>query len=280
MADSEAWDSPPLAAGPAIRSPGPIGGQYQPPPPPKSPFPYKSVAIGVGIGGAILLGGYGVYVLLNNLSGGGGNPGAGLTACEQNWQTAYNGWVQQQQAYQKANVAAGLPPTLTSAQLAALQPYVDQMNSAETCIQQEANYSISQWSLTLTEIALGVAAIAGLTYYMKARLQAKGGSEQFNSGAEARATTRGALAQEQLDSSTISSSEAAGLNQQASQVGLQEAADESAALGDTAAADSAAAQAAGDLTLVDEIEVFSDTVIVEVTAAVTAAIDYFAALFG
>ena len=276
------------ASGPGLSYTGPRspGFSYPPSPmppapapsyqPPKQPLPWGKIAIGVGVAGAVVLVGYGVYAALNGLFGGGA--GAGLTACESNWTTAYEGWSKQQQAYQQANVAAGLPATLTSAQLAALQPYVNQMNSAETCVQTEANYNVTTWAEVITVAAIGVAAIIGVTSYFKARLAAKGGAQRLTSGSEARATMRGSLAQDQLENGEITPGDAASLNSQAASEGAAEASTEQAVTGAQASADTAAAESAGEGQLYADIESFTTNVIDTVVIEVEDVYDYFAAL--
>lgn len=239
-----------------------------PPKPPKNYSWVKPVALWGSVAVAVGLGGYGVYTLLTNLTA-----NQGINACEANWKTAFTAYTNQYQTYYNAN---GHQP-LTAEQEAALQPYVKQMNSAESCIQSLQNANTSAFWTTLTEIA--VAAVAGTTLYgfFRAYLNRPGGPGTIQSGSEARNAARNSVVQEDADSGVIDSAQAVD-NVTANQTATQaEAATEETALGDTA--DAQLAEAVGDESLVAQIQDFISLVVDETSYYATLAYDYFIALF-
>ena len=239
-----------------------------PPNPPKNYSWVKPLAIWGSVGAAVVLGGYGIYTLLTNLTA-----NQGINACEADWQTAFKGYITEYTVYYNAN---GKKP-LTAQQEANLQPYVTAMNNAETCIQKLQNANTTDFWNSLTIIA--VAAVAGTTLYgfFRAYLKRPGGPGTIQSGSEARNAARNSVVQEDADSGAIDAAEAAD-NVTANQAATQEeAATEEAALGD--AADAQLAEAAGDEALTAQIEDFVSLVVDETSYYATLAYDYFIDLF-
>lgn len=244
------------------------------PPPSRPRTDWARVALYGGIAGGVLLGGYGVYTLLNNLSGGGGNPGAGLSVCEQNYQTAFNAYTAQYKAYVKQN--GGAPPT--TAQENSLTGYTNAMNTAETCVQSEANYSITAWTSFLTNVALLAAGSLTVIYAYKNYLKYRGG--QVSSGTEARQAIRNSVAQTEVEDGTMSPADGAANVAQSRNVAATEAEAENSALGSVASTDLAEATAAGDIGLVDNIQLFVSDAIDTIYTYAAEVYDYFVGILG
>ncbi|HTT74241.1 MAG TPA: hypothetical protein VMG99_08915 [Thermoplasmata archaeon] len=242
-------------------------------PPPRAPRDYswvKPVVLYGGIAGGVILVGYGVYTVLNNVSQ--NQNQAALNSCAAQWQSAFDAYQTQYKSYVEANGGAAL----TSTQTANLQGYVSIMNQAEQCILTAGNASTSTWATTLTDIAIAAAVAVGAVAAFRAYLSYRGGL--VRSGSEARAAVKSAINQTEASSGSISTDDASGLNEQVASDGATEAAAEQSALGTTASANLDAATAADDTSLVDSIQSFITTVIDTIVDAVTAVYDYFAAL--
>jgi hypothetical protein len=242
-------------------------------PPPRPPRNYswvKPVVLYGGLAGGVVLVGYGIYSFLSNVSG--GQSSQTLNNCEGNWQSAFAAYSAQYQAYVKANGGAAL----SSTQEASLQQYVALMNSAEQCMLSASNASSQTFASALTSIAIAVAATLGTLGAFRAYLNYRGG--QLKSGAEARGAMRNSVVQTDVDAQTLDTADASALESQTNATTQSEAEEESAALGSTANADLAAAEAAGDSSLAASIEGFTSTVIDTITDAAYAVFDYFSAL--
>lgn len=221
-------------------------------------FPSKHAWIGKAAlygAGAVAIGlvGYGIYSFLAGFSSG---PGKSISDCESNWKTAYQGYIQQYDAFLKQN--GGKP--LSAQQEAALQPYVTAMNDAEGCLVSVANASTAGFWNAITYTALAVVGVTGAYYAFRAYLN-RPGSGFLRNGSEARAAYRNARAQADLDSGAISSEDAQAQVAATNDQVAAEADSESAALGNAAEGVEKSAVASGDSSLLVQAQEFVQEVV-------------------
>lgn len=232
----------------------------------------KAVAIYGGIGGAVLLGGYGIYKALTTVAS--GPAGAGIKGCQAQWTAAFQAYNAQYAAYIRQN--GGKPLTVQQEQ--SLQQYVSIMNQAENCIASISNASTTAWKSILTDTAL--AAVAGATIYasFRAYLNSRGGL--LTDGTEARAAARNSTVQDMANNGEITADDAAA-NVEATQSELSsvEAPAEEEAVGSAASDVIATAEAEGASDIVVEAQVFVTEIVDTVQEVLYAVYAYFVDLF-
>ena len=251
------------------------GYTLDPPPPSTTTLPprphdhswVKPVAIYGSIGVAVVLVGYGIYQYIE-----GGSEAAAIAGCEAQWQEAYATYSADYQSFIKANGGAAL----TQQQTTSLQGYVTIMDNAETCMVNAGAAQTTAWTSFFTKVAYAIIAALGAVAAFNAYLAYRGG--KLSGGAEARAAGRNALTKTALDNQEVSPDDAAGLFDQTSSTASAEASAEASSLSQTGNAAVAAAEAEGDTSAVESIQLWLTDVVDTLVVDVTLVYDWFVAL--